>query len=71
MKNILGTAVIVAALAAPAFAGQPENIVVDEAIMAPVEEVAGSSAGSVGSSGGGVLPALLLLGLLAAASSGS
>ena len=72
MKKVLCSAAIVAALSAPAFAGNYEATAVDaiDVITAPVEAAAGSMASS--SSAGGVVPILLGLGLLAlAASSGS
>lgn len=73
MKKMIGTAVILAALAAPAVAGGLDPVVEATPIMEPVMETAGSSAGSMGSMGsaGGILPVLLVLGLLGAAASSS
>lgn len=69
MKKTIVTAAVLAAFAAPVMAGGLDPIVEGAPILEPVSEAIGSS-GSIGSAGG-VLPALLLLGLLAAATSGS
>lgn len=73
-KTLLGAAAVLALASGPALAGAMSDPIVDATmIMAPVAEPAGSSAGSLGSSAGGIalpLAALLLLGV-AASSSGT
>ena len=72
MKKVLCSAAIVAALSAPAFAGGANGPIIEGVdVIAP--EMVEAATGSMGSSsGGGVLPILLGLGLLGlAASSGS
>ena len=69
MKKMIGTVAVVAALAAaPAFAGGLNTPVESAPITAPEDMMV--PMGSMGSAGG-VLPMLLVLGLLAAATSGS